>query len=353
MPGMTHIERVLTAVKHLPVDRFPTDIWMTPEVLSRLFSYFHVDNYIELLDQMDIDGIIDIAPTYVGPETRRDGDYREDEWGMGYRKQPYGTGVYEEQVYFPLAQAQTISDLEKYPWPTPDWYDYSTLPIRADQLGGRAVSCGYTAIFFWHNRLRGLELSLMDPILRPDFTHFLLGRLSDFFQEYHQRCFEALKGKAQLTQVTDDFGSQNGLLISPKIFDTFYRAPIQKAIDLAKSFGIYVFHHDDGDIRSLLPRLVEMGITILNPVQWRCGDWDLDELKTRYGQALCFHGGVDNQQTLPFGTPQDVRAEVIRLKRTLGKDRTGIIIAPCHNIQPVTPIENILALYEAVREENT
>ena len=289
MPAMTHQERILAAIRHLPVDRFPTDIWMTPEVMKRLFEYFHVDDYIDLLDQMDIDGIIDIAPPYIGPERKADGDYHEDEWGMVYRKQAYGTGVYDELIHFPLAKAQSIDDLKNFPWVSPDWYDYSALSLLAERAAGRAISCGYSALFYWHNRLRGLELSLMDPILRPEFTQYLLKRVSNFFQEYHRRCFEALKGKAQLTQVTDDFGSQHGLLISPKIFDAFYRKPIQKAIDLARSHGIYIFHHDDGDIRPLIPRLVEMGIRVLNPVQWRCGNWDLSDLKSRYGKALCFH----------------------------------------------------------------
>jgi uroporphyrinogen decarboxylase len=128
---------------------------------------------------------------------------------------------------------------------------------------------------------------------------------------------------------------------------------LQRAIDLAKSYGLYVFHHDDGDCRPLLPRLVEMGIDILNPIQWRCGDWDLVALKEQYGKQLCFHSAVDNQQTLPFGTPDDVRAEVKYLVETLGCDGTGFIIGPCHNLQAVSPVENILAMYEAAREYGT
>jgi uroporphyrinogen decarboxylase len=198
--------------------------------------------------------------------------------------------------------------------------------------------------------LRGLELSLMDPVLRPEFTGHLVRRLSDFFTEFHRRCFEALGGMADMTQVTDDFGSQSGLLISPRTFDRFYRAPIQRAIDLAKSYRLSVFHHDDGDVRPLLPRLVEMGIDILNPIQWRCGGWDLAALKAQHGGRLCFHSAVDNQQTLPFGTPANVAAEVRRLIGALASDRTGFILGPCHNLQAVTPVENILAMYEAARE---
>jgi uroporphyrinogen decarboxylase len=152
------------------------------------------------------------------------------------------------------------------------------------------------------------------------------------------------------TQVTDDYGSQHGLLISPKLFNEFYRPHVQRGIDLAKSYGLIVFHHDDGDLRKLLPTLVEMGIEILNPIQWRCGNWDLADLKARYGKRICFHSAVDNQQTLPFGTPADVRAEVKQLIATLASDHTGYILGPCHNLQPVSPVENIIAMYAAAKE---
>ena len=89
-----------------------------------------------------------------------------------------------------------------------------------------------------------------------------------------------------------------------------------------------------------------MGIQVLNPIQWRCGNWNLGSLKDLFGDRLCFHGGVDNQQTLPFGTPEEVRKEVRHLAHTLGRDQTGLIIAPCHNLQPITPIENIVAMYD-------
>jgi uroporphyrinogen decarboxylase len=303
-----------------------------------------------LYGKLDIDGILNISPPYLGPAPRIEEDYWENEWGMGYRWQDYGAGVYQEQVHYPLAQAETIADLEAYHWPDPDWYDYNTLSEAAIPLSGRAICCGYTAVFYYHNLLRGLELSLMDPLLRPEFTHYLIERLSDFFTEYHRRCFEAGRGVIDITEVTDDFGSQHGLLISPQIFDEFYRRPIQRAINLAKSYGIIVFHHDDGDMRPLLPTLVKMGIEVLNPIQWRCGNWDLSALKRGFGDRICFHGGVDNQQTLPYGTPKDVRAEVKRLIEILGCDHTGFIIAPCHNLQPNTPVENIIALYEAACE---
>ena len=350
---MNHRERILAAIHHQPVDRVPTDMWATAEVRQKLYAHFQVETIPDLYDRLGVDGIMGIAPPYTGPPPRVEDGYWENEWGMGYRKQAYGTGAYDEQVHYPLAGVETIADLQAYRWPSPGWYDYAALPGLAAQFPGRAIECGYTAIFFWHNQLRGLELSLIDPLLRPDFTHYLIERISEFFVEYHRRCFEATRGLIDITQVTDDFGSQHGLLISPQVFDAFYRAPIQRAIDLARSYDLIVFHHDDGDMRPLLPTLVEMGIDVLNPIQWRCGDWDLAALKAAYGDRLCFHGGVDNQRTLPFGTPGDVRAEVQRLIGVLASDHSGLIAAPCHNLQPNTPVENIVAMYEAVREYGT
>ena len=352
---MDHRERILAAISHQPLDRIPTDMWATPEVQEKLFAHFGVDTahgtapgtiyagggrlsrdvaaILELWDRLDIDGILTVMPPYCGPALPEDllpgsGDVTFDEWGMGSRRQEYGSGAYDEQVVFPLAAAETIADLEHYRWPDPDWYDYEALPALVAKCRGRAVCCGYAAPFYFHNMLRGLELSLMDPILRPEFTQHLLARLSDFFTEFHRRCFVALDGAADMTSVNDDFGAQNGLLISPRVFDRFYRAPLQARFDQAKAFGLKVFHHDDGDLRPLLPRLVEMGIDILNPIQWRCGGWDLAELKARYGARLCFHSAVDNQQTLPFGTPDDVRDEVKRLVQTLASDGTGLILGP-------------------------
>lgn len=349
-PSLTHRERVLAAVNHQPLDQFPTDIWAVPEVWKKLQTHFETKDNLEIYDHLGIDGIMGIGPQYIGPEPKKEDRYFENEWGFGYSLQVYETGEYYEQTVFPLAEAQTIDDLKAYQWPDPDWYDYDSLKEQAAKHPDRAIMSGYYCMFYYHNQLRGLEESFMDPAIRPEFTRYLLQRLEEFFYEYHRRLFEAAADVIDFTQVTDDFGSQNSLLISPRMFDKFYRDHIQKAIDLAKSYGVQVFHHDDGDIRKLLPRLVEMGMDVLNPIQWRCGDWNLDWLKNEFGQDLCFHGGIDNQYTLPFGTVDDVVTEVRRIKSTLGKDGTGLIIAPCHNIQAITPIENIVAMYQTAKE---
>jgi uroporphyrinogen decarboxylase len=146
--------------------------------------------------------------------------------------------------------------------------------------------------------------------------------------------------------VTDDLGSQTGPMIGMNIYREFYAPQHKRFIDLCHEFGIKVFHHDDGSCREFLPLLVGMGIDILNPVQWACPGMDMRELKAEFGKRICFHGGVENQRIIPFGTPDEVRAEVRHCMDALAADGTGYILAPCHNIQGNVPVENILALYD-------
>ncbi len=344
-------QRILAAINRQPVDRTPTDIWATPEVRHKMEDYFGVQHFFDTWPYLGTDGIIDIRPDYIGPPLPDPGPNRQiDEWGMVTQWQAYDTGGYWEMDVCPLANAHTISDLDAFNWPKPEWYDFSVLRDKAALNPHRAMMYGYIAIFYFHNLLRGLELSLMDLALRPEFSHHLIRRISETFFDIHQAGFEAASDVIDTAQVTDDYGSQQGLLISRAMFDEFYRPWLQQGIDLVKSHNIKVFHHDDGSIRELIPDLIEMGIDVLNPVQWRCAGMDQAGLAEDFGEHLCFHGGMDNQETLPFGTEEDVRAEVAYNLNTLGKGGTGYILAPCHNIQPNTPMENIIAMYDEAQK---
>ncbi|MEM2885644.1 MAG: uroporphyrinogen decarboxylase family protein, partial [Thermoproteota archaeon] len=214
----------------------------------------------------------------------------------------------------------------------------------------QAVMCGYMAIFFQHNKLRGLEKSLVDPLARPEFTRHLLDRIADFLYGQHLRMFEACDGLIDVTQVTDDFGTQVGPMISLEVFREFYKPHMRRFVDLAHGFGIKVFHHDDGAIRPFIPDLVEVGIDVLNPLQHNCPGMELEGLKRDFGSELCFHGGVDNQRVLAFGTPEEVREEVRRCIDALACDGTGYVLAPCHNIQALTPVESIVAMYDEAQK---
>jgi len=339
-------ERILAAIDRKPVDRVPTDIWATGEVWDKLRAHF--GEGADILAALHIDGFGGVGAKYVGPALpSMPAGESVDFWGIRNRQVPHEGGSYSEQYFFPLAFATTLDDLDRYAWPKAEWFDYSAMREQAQAASRtQAVMCGYMAPFFFHNLLRGLEQSLLDPLLEPEFTHALVGRISDFFYAYHRRMFEACAGLIDVAQVTDDLGSQTGPLIGVDLYREFYAPHHKRFIDLCHEFGIRVFHHDDGSCRPFLPLLVEMGIDILNPVQWTCPGMDMAELKREFGTRVCFHGAVENQRILPFGTPSEVRAEVRHCIDALAADGTGYILAPCHNLQVNTPVENILAMYD-------
>jgi uroporphyrinogen decarboxylase len=330
----------------------PTDIWATTEVWDKLRARFGSEE--DVRQTLHIDGIADIRPAYVGPplpacpdDAGLDFKVYYGVWGAELRWLGHGTGRYLEQTNYPLAHAQSIADLDAFRWPSADWYDYAGFKALAEkQHAARVVKSGYMAPVYVHNLLRGMEQSFMDPLAEPELTHELLRRVCDFEYERHRRAFEAAPGLIDIAEVTDDLGCQTGPLFSLELYREFYKPHHQRFINLCREFGVRVFHHDDGGMRPFLPDLVEMGIEILNPVQWSCPGMELTALKRDFGKRICFHGGVENQKILPFGTPEEVRAEVRHCIDALASDHTGYILASCHNLQSLTPVENILAMYD-------
>lgn len=350
---MNSRERVLAAINHQPVDRVPTDIWATPEVWEMLGRRYGSEGNAR--KELHIDGILDLRPPYIGPPLKVEcpADAGQDFrvlygiWGAGLRWVVNDSGAYLEQNNFPLAHIETLDQLAGVEWPDADWFDYEAMREEVKLLHpNHAVMSGYMAPVYIHNILRGMETSLMDPLTDPELTHVLLEKVCDFLYEYHRRIFETCEGLIDISQVTDDLGSQSGPMFSLKMYRDFYGPHHRRFIKLCRDFGIKVFHHDDGAMRTFLPDLIEAGIDILNPVQWSCPGMELKGLKADFGQNICFHGGIENQRILPFGTPAEVRAEVRNCIDVLGKDKTGYILAPCHNLQSVTPLENIIAMYE-------
>ncbi|MFA4944524.1 MAG: uroporphyrinogen decarboxylase family protein [Lentisphaeria bacterium] len=350
---MTAKERILTAARRGKADRVPLDIWYTPEVQRALLRHFGVATEPELWRRLHLDKIITVAPRYVGPPERRlaDGSRQAPPWWVTLRTTDYGGGAYDEPVDWPLKDATTLAELEAFQWPSADWYDFSTIEAQCDAWPENAIDMGYmVSPFFWHNHVRGLEQSCIDLIAEPELTEYVLGRITAFCWEFASRCLEAGRGKIQIMQVTDDFGSQHGLLVSAAAYRRWFK-PIQKRFcDLAHQAGAIVFHHDDGAIREIIPDLVEVGVDILNPIQHVCPGMEMASLKRDFGHQLCFHGGVDNQHVLPHGSVAEVRREVRDCLATLGAGG-GYILAPCHNLQPITPIANIVAMYETAWHE--
>ncbi len=146
------------------------------------------------------------------------------------------------------------------------------------------------------------------------------------------------------TYVAEDMGGQDALLLSPGLIHEFLLPRSRRIIDLIQRAGVHVFHHNDGSIRSIIPAVIEAGIDLLDSIQWRCAGMDRRELKRSFGDRIVFHGAMDNQHTLPFGSAEGVRREVLENLEILGGDG-GYILAPCRRMQSLTPPENVITMY--------
>ncbi|MBI9095165.1 MAG: hypothetical protein JEY71_09815 [Sphaerochaeta sp.] len=133
-------------------------------------------------------------------------------------------------------------------------------------------------------------------------------------------------------------------MISVEVWEARFGEPYRQLIELIHSKGAYVFYHSDGAAFPIIERMVDLGVDIINPIQHACPGMEREHLIEAFGSRVAFHGAVENQQVLPFGTPEEVVNEVLLDIKTLGA-HGRYICASCHNLQPGTPLENILALY--------
>ena len=339
---MTPKERWLAVLNRQTPDRLPMDYWATPEMTQRLLQHLGCADEWEMYQKLHIDPLLSVSPTYIGPPIPQG----HDMYGCRYRDMSYGSGVYAECVYHPLAEYSTIDEISvNYTWPSADWFDYSNL---AKQIKGKEqymIRGGGSEPFLVYKDLRGMEQAFMDLVLHPELVHYCLDSLFDFCYEYTSRIYEQLPGKVQLSYVAEDFGSQNSLLISRDAIRTIFLPRMKRMNDLAHQAGVFAFFHSDGSIRPIIPDMIEAGIDILNPIQWRCQGMERQALKRDFGSQVVFHGGVDNQYTLAFGTVDEVRQEVLEDIRIMGAGG-GYILAPCHNIQSISPPENVIAMYQ-------
>ncbi len=206
------------------------------------------------------------------------------------------------------------------------------------------VGVTVTTIFETAWALRGYETLLMDFLTDPERADAIL----DIPFRYHLRAAEKLaRMGVDMIWTGDDIGAQNAMLIAPETWRRFLKPRMARLIAALKRINpaLKVAYHSDGCISPVIPELIEIGVDVLNPVQPR--SMDPLQLKKQYGDRLCFWGSIDEQQTLPFGGPEDVRNEVITRLRTLGRGG-GLIIGPTHHVQLDTPVENVQALVDAV-----
>lgn len=339
---MTPRERWLAVLTRQTPDRVPMDYWATGEATAKLCKHLNCD-FDEVRRRLRLDTIFWVGGRYVGPPPKEG----ENIFGVRYRTVNYGTGTYSEVANAPLADYTSVEEIEaNYRWPSPDDWDYSHLPETIKGHEHEPIRGGGSEPFLLYKILRGEEQAFMDLVENPEIVHYCLDKLFELAYQETLRIFETIPGQVMTTYVSEDVGAQTSLMYSPGQIREFLLPRMKRMMELTKQHGAFVFHHTDGAVRQILPDLVETGIEILNPVQWRCEGMDREGLKRDFGDRLIFHGAMDNQYTLPFGTVEEVRQEVIDNYRILGEGG-GYILAPCHNIQAVGPAENVVAMYEA------
>ena len=272
-------------------------------------------------------------------------------------------GFYFDPVFFPLADAQTLEDIdagkkyfEAFDWPGYIDEDFADLRLKAKKLYEETE---YTVVAnLWVHvlaagmHLRGYENFMMDMAINKKFAHYLLEKQLEAYLPRVEKYIEAVGDYVQVIQVNDDLGSQNGPLISPDMYREMIKPYHKKLWGLIKEkSGKPILLHSCGSIYELIPDLLEIGIDALNPVQVSAANMDSKKLKNEFGKDLTFWGGgCDTQKCLGVGSPGQVRDEVKRRMDDLAPGG-GFVFCQVHNIQADVPPENIMAMYETLAEE--
>jgi uroporphyrinogen decarboxylase len=354
---MKHRDRVLHSLNHEQPDRCPLQISFTPEFAARMREVVNIPpaahhnphgagNTYELERALDEDLLLTSVgwanSYYAGPDTYT------DEWGIGWKNSTYttrfGEGSYTEIAKNPLAEDSALSAYRPPDPDRPELYAEADWVLRTFKDEYWIVGVTVTTIFETAWALRGYERLLMDFAADPDAADAVL----DIPYRYHLRAAERLATMGvDMIWIGDDVGGQNAMLMSPETWRRFLKPRMAAFISSIKSINpsLKVAYHSDGYIVPIIPELIEVGVDVLNPVQPR--SMDPAALKEKFGRDLCFWGSIDEQQTLPFGGPGEVREEVMRRLQTLGRGG-GLIIGPTHHVQLDTPVENVQALVDAV-----
>ncbi len=347
---MTSKERVLAAFAHEQPDRTPCDYFGTPEINEALFKHFAVSSLDEIRQCLQTD-ISFVEPPYIGPELPAFNDGSTmDIWGIQRRPMPNEYGEYAEPVNFPYAEWTTVEQAEAFNWPSPDWFDYSTIGKMCERYPNMAIAAGQFGVQDYINGTafgRGVEKVLLDIALEDAVFLYIIEKRHRFYLEYIERILKAANGRIDIILCGDDFGTQRAPLISPQTFDKMFASKKKEFFDMVHSYDAKITHHSCGSTHKLIPHFIKIGMDSLQTIQPQAKSMNPYELKKEFGDSIVFHGAVDVQGWLQKATVDEIRDEVHHLMDEVGKDG-GYILAPCHNIQPDTPIQNVLAIYDAV-----
>ncbi len=349
---MTPRERVRAALAHVQPDFTPADYFATPEIHRALLDHFHAADDDTLRDRLGTD-LRYLDPPCTGPPLPRyDDGSTVNVWGVRRRPVPNEYGAYAEPVGFPYAGWTRVDEAERFPWPSPDWYDYDAVPAICRRYPDLAIAAGGFWVQDFINSVamgRGVEQVLVDIATGDPVFEFIMEKRHRFYLRQIERVLEAARGRIDLVLCGDDFGSQRGPLISPATFDRLFAARKKEFFDMVHAYGAKVTHHCCGSSRALIPRFVACGMDALQTIQPRAAGMDPYQLKAEFAGRIALHGAVDVQGWLQRSTPEAIAREVNRLMDEVGRGG-GYILSPSHHLQPDTPLENVLTVYRTVAQ---
>ena len=284
-----------------------------------------------------------------------------DKRGVARAKMPAG-GYYFEPINPPFSNVKSIRDIERnleyierFDWPFYCDEDFSDLKKKAQYLYENtdyALTGNFCAhIYAGGQLLRGFELFMMDLVSNQKIACCIMENLTNVFLGRFDKYNKAVGKFVQIVNVNDDLGTQDGPQLSPDLYRRIIRPYQEKLYQYIKTNSdVYLLLHTDGSVYDFIPDFIEMGVDILNPVQFTAKNMDIRKLKSEFGHYLTFWGGgCDTQRVLPYGSPNEVKEEV-RKRITELAPSGGFIFSQVHNILPDVPPQNIIAVYEAVRE---
>lgn len=348
-------ERVLTSLNHREPDRVPFMYRDVPQVRSRLLSDLQLETDEDLFKLLGID-FRWVEPTYIGPalSSPTSPDRKKNIFGVEYLLRTGSGGSYWEPETFPMQYIEDPALLDAYPFPDNSLFDFSCIEEQLDRYRGYAImtapnvycSPGILSVI---QDLFGMEKTFMDMYLNAELWQALAEKIMVFNRAFLHAFFSAGKGAIDFFRIGDDYGGQQGLLFGPEQYREFLKQRNSEMASIAKGYGAHFYQHSCGSIRALIPDMIESGVEVLDPIQVLAAGMEPAGLKRDFGGVLCFSGGVDEQDLLPNGTPEEVREGVYHLLDAMAPGG-GFFLGPTHNFQEDIPTDNILALYKAGEE---
>jgi len=343
---VTSRERVLAAFNHVEPDRVPRWCGASPEFLANARRQLNLPDDENFFVRIG-DDFRRVFTRYVGPEfpLATGSVYRTI---FGIQRAGHGYG---QPLSHPLANA-TLKEVHDYPWPDPKWQDVSH--VRADALkwNRQYAILGGDWSPFWHDAidLLGMENMYLKMYDEPELVDALLQHIVDYYFEVSRRTFAAASNAIDIFFIGNDFGGQTGPLLSSAQFDRFMMPHLKRLIDLGHQYRLKVQLHCCGGYEPLIPAMIQSGLDALHAVQPCCGGMDLAKLKADYGNKILFNGAIDSHHVLINGTPESVHErtrEVLAIMAPGG----GYVAGASHDyILEETPVENVVAMFDAVAE---